>query len=182
MPFYDSDTGCLFLAGKGDGNIRYYEITDDKAVIYYLSEYKTNVPSKGAAALPKRGVDVNQNEIFRIYRVVDDVVEPVSFLVPRKSDMFAEDLYPDCITDEPALSAGDWTGGENAEPKTQSLAPGFVKKEKSSDFNPVKSEEPVGPKNEAELKVEYEKLKKRVAYLEAEIVKKDAKIKELEGQ
>merc|ERR1712137_973560 len=26
MPFYDNDTGLLFLAGKGDGNIRYFEI------------------------------------------------------------------------------------------------------------------------------------------------------------
>jgi len=33
--------------------------------------------------------------------------------------------------------------------------------------------------NERELKDEVEKLQKRVAYLEAELIKKDAKIKEL---
>lgn len=34
MPFYDSDLGILYLAGKGDGNIRYYEVTD-KAYVRY---------------------------------------------------------------------------------------------------------------------------------------------------
>jgi len=39
-----------------------------------------------------------------------------------------------------------------------------------------------GPKNEKELREAYEALKVRVSYLEAEIVKKDAKIKSLGGQ
>lgn len=29
MPFFDEDTSVLFLAGKGDGNIRYYEIVNE---------------------------------------------------------------------------------------------------------------------------------------------------------
>ena len=29
LPFYDPDTHILFLAGKGDGNIRYYEVIAD---------------------------------------------------------------------------------------------------------------------------------------------------------
>ena len=36
-----------------------------------------------------------------------------------------------------------------------------------------------GPQTEKELREAYEKLKTRVAYLEAELVKRDAKIKEL---
>eukprot|EP01121_Diplochlamys_sp_Union-15-3_P022234 TRINITY_DN93_c0_g1_i1.p1 TRINITY_DN93_c0_g1~~TRINITY_DN93_c0_g1_i1.p1 ORF type:complete len:454 (-),score=105.88 TRINITY_DN93_c0_g1_i1:23-1384(-) len=181
MPFYDSDTNCLFLAGKGDGNIRYYEITSDPGIIFYLSEYKSNSPTKGMASLPKRGVDVNSNEIVRLYKVVDDIVEPISFTVPRKSDSFADDIFPDCASDEPALSSSEWAGGSDSDPKTVSLAPGFVKTTTKADFNPVKQEAPVGPTTEAELREEYEKLKKRVAYLEAEIIKKDARIKELES-
>ncbi|KAJ2717569.1 Coronin-like protein crn1, partial [Coemansia sp. Cherry 401B] len=30
MPFFDSGTSILYVAGKGDGNIRYYEFADDK--------------------------------------------------------------------------------------------------------------------------------------------------------
>ncbi|CAN0593918.1 unnamed protein product, partial [Laminaria digitata] len=26
LPFYDDESSLLFLAGKGDGNIRYYEV------------------------------------------------------------------------------------------------------------------------------------------------------------
>merc|ERR1712100_81727 len=43
MPFYDNDTGLLFLAGKGDGNIRYFEMDDEKPYIHYVSDYKSNV-------------------------------------------------------------------------------------------------------------------------------------------
>jgi coronin-1B/1C/6 len=181
MPFYDDDTGCLFLAGKGDGNIRYYEITDDKGIIYPLSEYKSPSPTRGMASLPKRAVDVNTNEIVRLYKVVEDTIEPISFMVPRKSDMFAEDLFPDAASDEPALTAGEWIGGSDASPKTQSLAPSFKKETKTKTFEPTPQKQPTGPTTEAELKEEYEKLKKRVAYLEAELIKKEARIKELES-
>jgi coronin-1B/1C/6 len=81
MPFYDNDTQVLFLVGKGDGNIRYYEIVDDNNQIYFLSEYKSSVPAQGAGALPKRCVDVNKNEIFRIYKATATNIEPISFTV-----------------------------------------------------------------------------------------------------
>jgi len=29
MPFFDADTNVLYLAGKGDGNVRYYEFIDN---------------------------------------------------------------------------------------------------------------------------------------------------------
>lgn len=37
MPFYDNDTRMIYLAGKGDGNIRYYEFVDDNQQLYFLS-------------------------------------------------------------------------------------------------------------------------------------------------
>jgi hypothetical protein len=71
-------------------------------------------------------------------------------------------------------------GGANAEPKTVSLAPGFQKAErKVTEFVAEKKVEK--ELTEKELREEYEKMKNRVAYLEAEIVKKDARIKELSG-
>ena len=36
--------------------------------------------------------------------------------VPRKSELFQDDLYPDTASDEPALSAEDWFEGKNAPP------------------------------------------------------------------
>jgi len=179
MPFYDEDTKVLFLGGKGDGNIRYYEIVDDSVGIYFLSEFKSVTPQRGLATLPKRAVNTAECEIVKMLKVGVKTVEPISFQVPRKSDIFQDDIFPDCFAGEPALSADEWLKGKDAEPKTMSLAGGFVKKEGVA-FNPEKQE---GPKEltDKEIRAEYEKLKTRVAYLEAELVKKDAKIKELSG-
>jgi len=106
-------------------------------------------------------------------------VEPISFQVPRKSDVFQDDIFPDCFAGEPAITSDEWLAGKDAEPKTMSLAGGFVKKANVS-FNPEKQEAPK-ELTEKEVRAEYEKLKQRVAYLEAELVKKDARIKELSG-
>ena len=40
MPFYDEDTRMMYLAGKGDGNIRYFEFTDEAPFVHYLSEFR----------------------------------------------------------------------------------------------------------------------------------------------
>jgi len=177
-PYYDADTKVLYLAGKGDGNIRYFEIVDEDPYIYYLSEFKSNVPLRGGCVLPKRAVNVSDCEVVRFFKVSVNKVEPISFQVPRKSEIFQDDIYPDTFSGVPSLEATEWLSGKNGEPKTTSLAPGFVQKEKpKAEFNPEKSEEK--PMTEKELKAELDKLKNRVAYLESEIVKKDAKIKEL---
>lgn len=41
--------------------------------------------------------------------------------VPRKSELFQEDLYPDTLSDEASLTADEWIAGEEAEPCTMSL-------------------------------------------------------------
>jgi hypothetical protein len=182
MPFFDVDSGLLFLAGKGDGNIRYYEIVDEAPFFYYLTEFKSATPQKGMAFLPKRSLNVSECEIARGLKLHTNKVEPISFRVPRKSDIFQDDLYPDTYAGEPSLSIEEWSNGANAEPKLRSLAPGFVAKEKSTvDFNPVQQKQE-GPKSEKELRDEYEKLKSRVAYLESELIKRDSKIKDLESR
>jgi coronin-1B/1C/6 len=45
MPFFDADTSLLYLAGKGDGNIRFLELSG--GVIYPLGEYKSSNSQKG---------------------------------------------------------------------------------------------------------------------------------------
>jgi len=181
MPYFDHDTSILFLAGKGDGNIRYYEIVDEAPYFYYLTEYKSPTPQKGIAFVPKRGLNVSECEIARALKLHVNKVEPISFRVPRKSDIFQDDLYPDTYAGEPALTLEQWSSGQNAEPKIRSLAPGFVQKEKVVDFNPV-AQKVEAPKSEKELSAENEKLKNRVAYLESELIKRDTKIKDLESR
>jgi len=183
MPLFDPDVNMLYLAGKGDGNIRYYEITNDDKYIYPLSEYKSNVPQRGVAMLPKRAVDTGLCEIARIYKVSGDgkVIEPISFQVPRKSDAFQDDIYPDTLAGDPAVSADEWFSGKNGEHKLRSMAGGFVNKKPAQEFKPQVQED-TGPKTEKELREEFEKLRNRVSYLEGELVKRDSKIKLLESQ
>jgi len=40
----------------------------------------------------------------------------IPFVVPRKSELFQEDLYPDTQSDVPAITAEEWWSGCNAEP------------------------------------------------------------------
>jgi len=181
MAFYDNDTGLVFLAGKGDGNIRYYEVIDDATGLYYLSEFKSSSPQRGGCFVPKRVLNVSDCEVVRFLKLGTKLVEPIAFQVPRKSDIFQEDLYPDCYSGEFALTADEWLSGKDANPKTASLQGGFVQKEKSADFKPEKQTEEKSM-SEKEMKEAIHNLTNRISYLEAELVKKDAKIKELESK
>ena len=55
--------------------------------------------------------------------------------VPRKSELFQEDLYPDTIGDTPALTADEWVGGRDAEPILISLKDGYKPPESKSAMN-----------------------------------------------
>mmetsp|Transcript_4417 Transcript_4417/g.6619 ORF Transcript_4417/g.6619 Transcript_4417/m.6619 type:complete len:447 (+) Transcript_4417:61-1401(+) len=172
MPYYDNDTRLMFLAGKGDGNIRYYEITDEKDVIYYISNFQTNTPTLGISGLPKYGNDIAGCEIVRILKGHNNGITPISFTVPRKSDLFQDDIFPDTAGNEPSLSADEWFGGKNADPKKISLGTDFKPKVTKKEVVVEKKEE----KKEltpVELKDENERLEKRVAYLESELRKRD---------
>lgn len=52
-------TQILYIGGKGDGNIRYYEITDEAPYCHFLSEYRTNIPQKGLGWTSKRACDTS---------------------------------------------------------------------------------------------------------------------------
>lgn len=178
MPFFDADTNVLFLAGKGDGNIRYYELTDEKPYLHYLSEYKSNTPARGMAMMPKRGVNVSDCEIVRLIKLGVKTAEPIAFCVPRKSDLFQDDLFPPAFSGEYSLTAEEWLEGGEAEQKRVNLEGGFTRKPSVANFAPV-AQEKEKELSDKEVREEYEKLVKRVAYLEAELVKRDVKIKEL---
>lgn len=128
IPYYDQDTNIVFVAGKGDGNIRYYEITEGEPYIHYLSEFKSSSPQRGLGWMPKRGLDVTKNEIFRFYKLhaTGGMCEPISMIVPRKSEVFQEDIYPDTISGIPSLSCDEWISGVNKEPILMSLKDGAV--------------------------------------------------------
>ncbi|XP_049849682.1 coronin-A-like [Schistocerca gregaria] len=181
MPIYDNSSSIVFTAGRGDCSIRYYEIVNDSTIIYFLSSYSSTTPQQGVAAMPKVGVDVLNNEIMRLYKATPTTIEPVSFRVPRRSDSFQSDLFPDVPGTTPALTAKDWLSNKNSKPVLQSLAPsGDVQRQAAAperEFTPVVKEPKV--LSQAALEAQNRELTSRVSFLEAELVKKDAMIKQL---
>ncbi|XP_042343595.1 coronin-1C-A isoform X1 [Plectropomus leopardus] len=137
LPFYDPDTNVVYLCGKGDSSIRYFEITDEAPYVHYLNTYSSKEPQRGMGYMPKRGLDVNKCEIARFFKLHERKCEPVVMTVPRKSDLFQDDLYPDTSGPDSALEAEEWFEGKNGDPILISLKNGYVPG-KNREFKVVK--------------------------------------------
>lgn len=86
MPFYAEANDLLFLSGKGDGNIRYYEFDADN--LHFLTEHGSKDPQRGMTFIPRRALDVSENEVARAFKVTGNCIEPLGFVVPRKAETF----------------------------------------------------------------------------------------------
>ena len=95
-----TDNSIFFLAGKGcvvfpsgslptgrmythrDGNIRYYKHENDN--LFPLAEYKSSNPQHGMCFVPRRGLNVAECEIVRMFKVAASSIEAIAFIIPRK--------------------------------------------------------------------------------------------------
>lgn len=128
LPYYDHDTRIVFLAGKGDGNIRYYEVSESEPYFTFLNEYRSSSPQRGFGVMPKRGVDVTACEIYRFYKLHNNnFVEPIAMTVPRRqSSVLQRDLYPLTPSDKPSMRAREWIDqGLNRNPNLMDLLKDF---------------------------------------------------------
>ncbi|KAJ3114896.1 Coronin-2B [Phlyctochytrium bullatum] len=190
IPHFDVDTSMLYLAGKGDGNIRYYEWVDDEKGLYPLSEYKSSDPLRGIGFLPKRACSIAEVEVVRIFKVHPTMVEPISFRVPRKSDAFQADVFPDTVGPEPALSADEFFSGKTAPPKLISLENGFQATASAPREFVTSAPAPTdvglaavkGPSTEKEYQEAYHSLRKENEDLKNQLSQRDARIRQLEAQ
>jgi len=167
MPFYDEDTSVLYVAGKGDGNIRYYEIVDEAPFIHPLDEFRSNTPHKGVCFTPKTAVDFMGFEVALCFRFLRDVVEPVHFVVPRKSELFQADLFPDTFAGKAALTNTEWLSGSDKEPiilPLQEAAAAVTSSSSSAVTFKAK-------KSAAELEKELAEALSRIKELEEELAK-----------
>uniref|UniRef100_A0A3P8Z6H3 Coronin n=1 Tax=Esox lucius TaxID=8010 RepID=A0A3P8Z6H3_ESOLU len=193
FPFYDADTHMLYLAGKGDGNIRYYEITTEKPYLQYLMEFRSPAPQKGLGVMPKHGLDVAACEVFRFYKLVTlkGLIEPISMIVPRRSETYQEDIYPMTAGTEPALSASEWLSGINRDPVLISLKEGYqkpnqivfkapVKDKKGVVVNGIDLLENMPPRTENELLRMFFRQQEELRKMKEELTTKDVKIRQLE--
>lgn len=163
MPFYDEDTSILYLVGKGDGNIRWYELVNEAPHIFHLGEYRSSTSTKGACIVPKRGLNIMKNETARIMKMTSqNTVEPLSVTVPRKGDFFQEDLFPDTRSGQPSHTVSEWLEGSDKAPLKMSLNPNSaVAGGGSSSSTSISSF-----KTPTQLKGELKEATDRIKYLE----------------
>ncbi|KAB0393896.1 hypothetical protein E2I00_004045, partial [Balaenoptera physalus] len=168
FPFYDADTHMLYLAGKGDGNIRYYEISTEKPYLSYLMEFRSPAPQKGLGVMPKHGLDVSACEVFRFYKLVTlkGLIEPISMIVPRR---------PTVRRDPVLMSLKE---GYKKSPKMVFKAP--IKEKKSVVVNGIDLLENVPPRTENELLRMFFRQQDEIRRLKEELAQKDIRIRQLQ--
>lgn len=189
-PFFDEATQILFITGKGEQNIRYYELTDEAPHCFYLSTCQEGSPQRGITALPKQYVNTKKCEIMRFYRLTDkDTIEPLSMIVPRRSEMFQADIFPPVVDSTTAsMTCDEWKGGKdtprryfvfNAEGK-----PEYCDAEKAGTIAaiPVTSTSPTPSSNDTVPKSQLDEANKKLAEKDKTIEELKAKIAELEAK
>lgn len=154
FPLYDPDTNLIYLCGKGDSVIRYFEVTPEQPFVHYINQFQTPDSQRAVGMMPKRGCDVSTCEVARFYRLNNSgLCQVISMTVPRKSELFQEDLYPDTLSDEASISAEDWISGVDADPQLVSLKGGYVSQAQSTQLTVTKKSNvldkmpPRGPKS-----------------------------------
>lgn len=134
FPFYDAESDVIYVAGKGDTSIRYFEVNDDEPYVHYLNMYQSQNSQRGLGFMPKRGCDSSKNEIARFFKLHANKCEPVSFTVPRKAETFQKDLYPPCISSTPSLTAEEWLSGKDKPPVMMQMTPDSADVSTDRDF------------------------------------------------
>merc|ERR1712125_3404 len=56
------------------------------------------------------------HEIMKAMKMETNAVIPISFKVPRKSEAFQEDLFPDCPAGVPSSGPDEWVSTAEAKP------------------------------------------------------------------
>lgn len=147
---------------------RYYECVDTKPHVFPLSEYRSTVACKGMTFLPKRACDVMKCETAIALKLTGNAVEPLKFIVPRKSDAFQEDLYPPTFSGIPSHTADEWMKGSEKAPKLCSLDPAMGGAEVANVT--AVSAAPV-IESKAQVQAKLDAALARITLLEAELTK-----------
>jgi len=135
IPYYDHDTSMLYIAGKGDCTVKYFEIVAEAPYLHFLSAYSDNKSHKGLCFIPKTACNTQVCEVAHCLRILNDSIVPISFQVPRKNqDTFQSDIFPDTRAPIAAQTAAQYIAGGNPAPEMTSMRPGEVRGPVMTEF------------------------------------------------
>lgn len=163
LPFWDESRHLLYLAGKGDSSVKFFELVNESPWAFLCSEAKSNVPARGWCMVPPRCYDTSKKEVARMLKLIQKngvgIVEPMSFICPRKSAMFQKDLYPDVASGQASKTASDYFDSDTSKPFKATLKMTTMDPKKKGDVKESSDE----PKSK---KATYKELENRVKKLE----------------
>lgn len=115
FPIFDEDSQVVYLAGKGDTIIRYYELfhpENSNPNIMKANEFQTSKdPIAGICMLPKRTCNVKNVEVSKFLKLTTDAVIPISFVVPRADSLkqyFQDDIFSPTRSKTTSVSIEEW--------------------------------------------------------------------------
>jgi coronin-1B/1C/6 len=187
MPFFDEDTQMMYLAGRGDGNIRFFEFVDEEPYYHFVDAFKSNTPQKGMGMIPKLGCNTSIHEVTRLLKLQSTDVVPLSFCVPRKSNLFQSDIYPKTLSSSVKTTIEEFLNGKNGEVEYISINPkdGEINSEevefKSTQEKKPKTDLPKVVSTPKDLALQNEEFRKRIEALETENWELKQKLKDLSG-
>ncbi|XGW20460.1 hypothetical protein V3C99_003897 [Haemonchus contortus] len=125
-PIFDPDLNILYVSGKGDSTFRLYELIARSPYVIYLTECQQQAPHTCICTISKRALNLTGAEVMRVYRLNPQslLIQPLSFIVPKRGDQFHPDLYPPTRGPTPAVSLVEWRAGLDAAPVLLQLRPG----------------------------------------------------------
>ncbi|KAL8449819.1 hypothetical protein Emed_002782 [Eimeria media] len=193
-PIFDETLGLLYVAGKGDGNLRYFQFYGGE--VRRVDDYRSSAPIKSFCFIPKLVVDQKRAEVGRMIKNENGKsLLPVSFIVPRKNqDVFQADLYPPTPGTDAALTAAEWFSGKNGEVKRIAHQPGNTLKFQvlnsaqraaappAGGVTRLESTKSVSEQAPSVLQKTVEKAQDESRRLEEELKTKEEKIKRLENR
>ena len=121
FPMFEESTGMLYLAGRGDRNVKYYEILKTESGSFdalHCHDFGFDGdPLIGISPLPQETLSVASVEVLKVLRLSSSEAQPATFTLPRNEELkeyFQDDVYREirsCTT--PAVAVSDWVEGSD---------------------------------------------------------------------
>jgi hypothetical protein len=157
-PCFEKEHKLLFILGRGEGNIHYYDLND--GTIKPCNDYASSNPGSAYAIFDTKCMDYNKCEMVRFAKASVNYIEYLSFYFPKRNPGYDPNIYPPCYLGEPSLTSDEWLSGQNKDPIVKEITEIENKWVTQVQEFEKKVEEPQVPKDDKEtLKMLQSKVK-----------------------